>query len=126
MSTLATLGDLETRLGGPIGDPAVIPDARRDQAQAVLDDTEAAALTEMGITAWVGPVPADVVRVVCARALRELRNPENIRSETIGGYSYSLAGGGDVVVGGFTADERRTLRAYGFRSPLYSVRMGHG
>jgi hypothetical protein len=126
MSTLATLADLETRLGGPIGDATVLPDAERDRAQAALDDAEAAAFTEMGIAAWVGDVPPDVVRVVCARALRELRNPEGIRSETLGGYSYSLAGGGDTVTGGFTADERRTLRTYGYRPPLYSVRMGHG
>ena len=127
MSTLATVEDLEARLGAPITSGAgVTPDWERDRAQAILDDTEAAAYTVMGITEWIAEVPADVRRVVCSAALRVLRNPDQLRSESIEGYSYSLAGAGDVVGGAFTADELATLRIYGYRAPLYSVVLGHG
>jgi hypothetical protein len=129
MSTLATLADIEARIGRTIGDPAAVPDdPARIQAQAVLDDTEGAALTVMGMTDWPDPeVPLDVVRVICARTIRSLTNPDQLRSETIGGYSYTLAGDGDAAVGaGFTTEEKRTLRTYGMYTPIYSVQMGLG
>lgn len=129
MSTLVVLDDLEARIGRSIGDPALVPtDPARVQAQAVLDDTEAAALTAMGLTEWVDPeVPLDVVRVICARTIRSLTNPDQLRSETIGGYSYTLGGAGDAAIGAaFTTEEKHTLRTYGVYSPLYSVQMGLG
>lgn len=129
MSTLVALDDLEARIGRTLGNPSAVPDDPvRVQAQAVLDDTEAAALTTMGMLEWLDPeVPLDVVRVICARTIRTLTNPDQLRSETIGGYSYTLGGAGDAAIGSaFTAEEKRTLRTFGSYSPLYSVQMGLG
>jgi hypothetical protein len=121
---IATVADLEARLGAPIG-TGLAPDPDRDRAQAVLDDSIAAALLVLGADEWVGPVPPVLRAVVCSRALRAYSNPEGYRSETILGYSYSLAGEGDVTTGGFTASELDLLRR--LVAPgggVYSVHIG--
>ena len=70
-------------------------------------------------------VPADVLSVVCAMALRPLTTPKmvgGVVSETIGSYSYRLdaAGGGLGVA--MTAEDRKVLNRY--RRKATTIRVG--
>lgn len=87
MSGPATLSDLQARWR------PLAAGAETDRAWALLDDAYDEIVTR------VPSVPARlaagellaslVVRVQCAMAQRVLANPDGLRSETIGGYSYT-------------------------------------
>lgn len=89
---LATVADLETRLGVPVGSLAGADLAR---AGAALDDASALIRDEAG-KSWVDEDGATVtapeaVRTVARRsALREYRNPDGFSGENVGPYSYQL------------------------------------
>ena len=58
-------------------------------------------------------VPADVKAVGLALAARNYQNPGGLRSENIGNYSYTNAGGDDDVAGqGLLQSERQVLNRY--------------
>jgi hypothetical protein len=68
-------------------------------------------------------VPADVKAVGLAVAARNYQNPNGVRSETIGAYSYTNAGTDDDVAGaGLLASERAVLNRY--LKPVRTVVLG--
>lgn len=58
-------------------------------------------------------IPTAIEWVVTNRTIRMLRNPDGIRQETIGTYSYTLAADSAVIAGGWTEEERSVLDSYG-------------
>lgn len=81
-----------------------------DRAQAALDDASALVIMEAG-TDWSDDengVPAVIVAVVCAAAGRALRNPDAVKSETIGQYAVTYGN----TIGGvwLTANEKAVVR----------------
>lgn len=78
---LASVHDLVDRLGREIDD------AERARAEAALADASAL-VREEARQEWAAGAPAAVEAVVLTAALRVMRNPEGISSETIGPYSY--------------------------------------
>jgi hypothetical protein len=101
---LATIADLEVRLGEPIGSLEGTDLAR---AQAALSDASTLVRLECGAS-WADPteVPEGVWLVTVGVALRVYRNPSGLRSETVGDYSWSTDPAGTL-----TADERALLKA---------------
>lgn len=96
LPALATLEEFAVRLPGVFDEES---DGAR--AQAALDDASALIRSVAGAT-WtttddedetiVDPDMPDIVRTVCiACARRVFNNPDGIRSESVGGYSASLA-----------------------------------
>lgn len=76
-------------------------------------------------------IPADVQSVVLQAARRQLDNPQNIRTETIGHYSvgYNIAASGEpAVAAGYpvgitlTGAEKRVLNRYRRRTHMVSLR----
>lgn len=68
---------------------------------------------EVTYTQGYDEVPADVKAVALALAGRSYSNPRGLRSETIGAYSYTAAGGGDSVASvGLLEGERAVLNRY--------------
>lgn len=61
-------------------------------------------------TAGLSEVPAVVVGVVLGAAGRLTTNPQGLTGETLGRYSYTLAG--NAAGGGLTADERARLEPW--------------
>ena len=95
LPALATIEDLEARLGHPIVD-----DAERARAQALLDDASALVRFVAGQT-WVDDtfdppvitdVPDVVVSITCAAALRGWYNPAAIESAQLGAVSVRYGG----------------------------------
>jgi hypothetical protein len=91
MSTLASVGDLQTFTGLTV-------DANR--AQLLLDIIEADAAS------IVSPLPAGAKGVILTAAARALPNPSGASSQSMGGSSASWAPGGLYL----TRSERNTLR----------------
>jgi len=102
----ATVGDVAVRLGVAEGD------LNTPQVQAMLDDITALVDAYTGLDFSTLPeVPTGIRWVVASRTIRALNNPDGVRQEQIGSYSYSLAtpDGGSA----WTAEERRILDSYG-------------
>jgi len=81
LPALASVADLTDRLGREVDD------AERARAEAALEDASALVREEARQDFTTG-APAAVEAVVLTAALRVMRNPEGITSETIGPYSY--------------------------------------
>ncbi|MFZ9392585.1 MAG: hypothetical protein ACO28P_01395 [Ilumatobacteraceae bacterium] len=58
-----------------------------------------------------GDLPDDVAAVLVAALSRMADNPRGYRQETIGEYSYTLAGGGASSTGPFSPSEARIIAA---------------
>lgn len=84
-------------------------------ATAIINYPEGTSFGTVEVTYTHGytAAPADVKAVGLAVAGRAYSNPAGIRSETIGAYSYTLAGADDDVAGsGLLAAERTVLNRY--------------
>src|SRR4051794_39280907 len=107
---LATVTQLEERLGVPVGS---IQDEDLTRAQRALEDASHLVRSETGID-WVDGVgiptaPPSVVVVVLQAAKRVYINPDNLMGEQAGSYSWQ----GDPQSLGIylTDDELRTVKA---------------
>jgi hypothetical protein len=86
---LATVADIEARADHPLTDP--------ERARATVLLADAMAIVYTHVPDIPIPPPATAVGVVCTAVLRALASPpDGIRSETVGGYSRTVAheGGG--------------------------------
>lgn len=118
MPALVSLDDFTLRVG-------TITPADEDRAQACLDDASALIRGEAGKN-WtnddgdeLADVP-DVIAAICvAVAIRAFRNPEGVRSETIGGYAVTYADASTAVY--LTPGERAQVRRAAGRSSIGSV-----
>lgn len=85
----ATIEDVETRIGRELSD------SERDLARALLGDALLiihSRCPDLDERVENGEISADVVRMIQANmVVRVLRNPEGIRQETDGDYSYTIA-----------------------------------
>lgn len=119
LPALVSLADFALRVGG-------ISAADEDRAQAALDDASALVRAEAGEN-WVDAedaledVPDLIVTIVVAVAIRAFRNPEGVRSETIGNYSVAYADSSTAVF--LTEGERRLIRRAGGRTGIGSIRL---
>ena len=95
LPSLATIADMEARLGRPITD-----EAERERAQALLNDASALIRFEANQT-WMdetqdppvlGPVPDYVVSLTALSALRGWYNPAGIESAQLGAVSVRYGG----------------------------------
>lgn len=108
MLPLATVADLEARLGRTFDEPEL------SRIVALLDDASALARDVAGKT-WIDPdtgdlqpVPGSVRWVVLRAAERAVRNPDGFSSETAGNYSYQRTGVEPGVY--LTEGEERAIR----------------
>jgi hypothetical protein len=103
----AEVADVAVRLG------VAEADLDTAQVQALLDDSTALVNGYTGLD-WTSQteVPVAIKWVVINRTLRALNNPDGLRSEQIGSYSYTLATA-DAGGVGWTQEERRILDSYG-------------
>ncbi|MGW0929554.1 hypothetical protein [Streptomyces sp. NPDC002644] len=116
MTALATVDDLEARMGVTFG-----PDESRI-AETCLDDVSALARL-YGFPSWgVGDhgIPDAVKAVVLAVAERRMRNPEGYVQEMAGEYSYRLPESGAAGMF-FRPDELRVIRQSSGRTGLTSI-----
>lgn len=117
LPALVSLEDFALRVGG-------ISAADEDRAQAALDDASALVRAEAGEN-WVDAddaieaVPDLIVTIAVAVAIRAFRNPEGVRSETIGNYSVAYADSSTAVF--LTEGERRLIRRAGGRTGIGSI-----
>jgi hypothetical protein len=126
--TLATVGDLEARLGRTFTGDELI------RAVAVLEDATALVRDEVGYTVWVDPdtgallvalVPGSVRAVVLRAAERAIRNPGGFSSESSGDYTYQRTG--TQQPGVFLTDgELRILRRATGRRGLWTQPVTRG
>lgn len=65
-------------------------------------------------------IPQDLKAIVLAIAARAVENPNGVRSETIGAYSYTLAGSADGLGAQLTKYERSICNRYRLRT--YAMR----
>jgi hypothetical protein len=107
LPALVSLEDFALRVGG-------IDAADEDRAQAALDDASALVRADACGEDWVDDndeleeVPGVITAIVIAVAVRAWRNPDGVRSETIGNYSVAY---GDTSTAVFiTEGERRLIR----------------
>lgn len=113
LPALATIAQLETRLGVPVGSLAGVELA---QAQALLEDASELVRAETG-KSWVDednlPIaPGPVQTIVCQIVIRYLKNPDGYTSESEDGYTWRREGT-DVDGGLYLTDqERRLLSRY--------------
>lgn len=117
MQPLATVAELEVRLGAPFASAA-----ETARALAALEDASAIIRTECGRT-WDDDEPPEAVRVTALRVARRiLANPDGFESETVGPVSASVSA--EWAEGLLTLGERRMLRAavISKRGGSYSVR----
>lgn len=97
MEALATVGDLEARLG------RTFADAELARVVSVLEDVSALVRDEAGVdwvdavTGQLTAVPAAIRAVVLRAAERSIRNPGGFSSESTDGYSYQRVGVQDGV-----------------------------
>lgn len=122
LPSLASVTDLERRIGAPVDDET--------QAQAFLDDASGLIRLEVDPVTWVDDegsleaVPAVVVTVCCKAARRAMEDREGVmqRSETLGSYTNAEMFHGthatDVYL---TQAERRLVRRAAGRSAIGSV-----
>jgi hypothetical protein len=93
LPSLATIADMEARLGRTIDDPA-----ERVRAQALLDDASALVRFEanqewmVGEPPELGPVPDLVVSLTAHAALRGWFNPAGIEATQLGAVSVRYGG----------------------------------
>lgn len=120
LPALVSLDDFALRVGG-------VAAADEERAQACLDDASALIRTETQTT-WVDDdgaleesIPDAVVTITYAVAIRAFRNPEGVRSESIGDYSVSYADGSTAVF--LTEGERRMIRRAAGRGGLGSIEL---
>lgn len=117
---LATVEDMETRLGKPISDGA-----ERDRAAALIADASTLVRHEVGQT-WVNAegdlenVPDVAVMTALSAAMRAWFNPSQIESAQLGAVSIRY---GDVWL---TAVERERLGTLNGRVGFHSVNTNHG
>lgn len=124
MESLASLSDVETRLG------RVFAPAETARPQAVLDDASALVRAEAG-RSWADPitgalldVPPAIRAVVARVAIRAIENPEGFTAESGGDYSYSRKGVEDGV---YLADrELRIIRRVVGRTGLWTQPVERG
>lgn len=118
LPALVSLDEFAVRLGG-------IAAADEDRAQACLDDASALIRDEAGAEDWVDDdggleeVPGVIVAICVAVAIRAFRNPEGVRSETVGGYAVTYADASTAVY--LTPGERAQVRRAAGRSSIGSV-----
>lgn len=95
LPALATIEDMEARIGHPITDPA-----ERARAQALLDDASSL-VRFVANQDWmddtfdppvIGVVPDVVTSITCAAALRGWYNPAGIESAQLGAVSVRYGG----------------------------------
>ncbi|GGQ07763.1 hypothetical protein BKA00_007426 [Actinomadura coerulea] len=112
---LASVAQLEARLGLPVGSLAAEDLAR---ATAVLEDASAIILT-IGKPTWTDVTIPEVARVVVLRLARRMwDNPEGLSYEAMGDHTWSRAAAGVLL----TQDEQDLVTgAAGFASGVYSV-----
>lgn len=112
---LASVAQLEARLGEPVGSLAAEDLAR---AEAVLDDASAVVLA-LGDPAWTDATVPTVVRVIVLRLARRMwDNPEGLSYEALGDHVTSRQAAASLL----TEDERALiLEGAGFTSSVYSV-----
>jgi hypothetical protein len=119
LPALVSLEDFALRLGG-------ISASDEERAQAVLDDASALIRAEAGED-WVDDedtlenVPEVIVAVTVAVAIRAFRNPDGVRSESIGTYAVTYADTSTAVF--LTAGERRTVRRAAGRMTMGSIEL---
>lgn len=117
---LVSLDDFALRLGG-------LSASDEDRAQACLDDASALIRAEAGDEDWVDDdgaleeVPGVVVAVCVAASIRAFRNPEGVRTESIGTYSVAYADTSTAVF--LTEGERRIVRRAAGLSGIGSVQL---
>jgi len=110
MLPLATVTQLEERLGVPVGS---IQGEDLTRAQRNLEDASTLIRAESGI-AWVDSVgipiaPDAVVVIVLQMAKRVYENPSNLSGESVGSYSYQ---NDQASLGIYlTDDELRSVKA---------------
>jgi hypothetical protein len=109
LPALATIEDMEARLGHPITDPA-----DRARAQALLDDASAL-VRFVANQEWMdytydppvlAEVPDVVVSITCGAALRGWYNPAGIESAQLGAVSVRYGGAW------LSGSEREALASY--------------
>lgn len=91
-----------------------VTDLNTAQVDALIGDISALvdAYTGLDFTTQT-VVPTAIQWVVTNRVIRALNNPDGIKQEQIGTYSYTLAAEANVLVGGWTEEERSVLDSYG-------------
>lgn len=112
MTAYASAADVAARLG--VAEETL----NTAQVQAYLDDVSALVQAYTGVdflntVTYPNGVPLGIKWVTCNRVIRWLNNPDGITSETIGTYTYSLAGGDTLREQGWTTEEMTVLEAYG-------------
>ena len=128
MDLLASVGDLEARLGRSFTNDEVT------RAVAVLEDATALVREVVGDVVWTDPgtgdllplkVPGSARAVVLRAAERAIRNPGGFSSESSGDYSYQRTG--TVQPGVFlTEGEERILRRAVGRTGLWTQPVTRG
>jgi hypothetical protein len=126
--SLASIGDLEARLG------RTFEGGELTRAIAILEDATALVRDEVGYTVWVDPdtgallvalVPGSVRAVVLRAAERAIRNPGGFSSESSGDYTYQRTG--TQQPGVFLTDgELRILRRATGRRGLWTQPVTRG
>lgn len=120
LPALVSLDDFALRVGG-------ISAADEDRAQAALDDASALIRAEAGTETWVDDdgaleaVPDVIVAVCVAAAIRAFRNPDGVRTESIGTYSVAYADTSTAVF--LTEGERRIIRRAAGLTGIGSVQL---
>lgn len=120
LPALVSLDDFALRVGG-------LSAADEDRAQACLDDASALIRAEAGTEDWVDDdgaleeVPGAIVAVCAAASIRAFRNPDGVRTETIGTYSVAYADTSTAVF--LTEGERRIIRRAAGLSGIGSVQL---
>lgn len=120
LPSLASLADLEARLGATVDKPA-----ERERAVALLADASALVRHEaqeewLDANDELEDVPPLVVAITCAVALRAFYNPADIASTNMGGVAVQYR---DVWL---TTSEVARLRGLSPVATLMSVDMEHG
>ena len=118
----ATAEDIAVRSGQPL------ETLNTDQVDALIHDTSVLiefttglAWDDWGVTDGEHPCPADIHYVCVNRTVRVLNNPDGIRQESLGTYSYSLAADSATLTGGWTDEERWILGSYGNSTAIRTV-----
>ena len=122
MVALATVEDVETRLGREFQDPK-----ERAQVEAWIGDVQGIVLARLpslpGRIVPAGPLSAEVVAAVVANAvIRKVKNPDGKQNERIDDYSYGLtadAARGELFL---TDDEWALLSPDVGNSGAFSIR----
>lgn len=114
---LASIGDLEKLLGGPLAG------ADAERAEQVLVRVSSLVRSDAGATWAETPVPDEVVTIVLDVAYRVFTNPQNLRQTQAGPFSGSYAFVGLQLT---AAELRIVKRAAGRRKGLKIISTGRG